>query len=178
MITLDFETTGLLLPIAIPLEKQPHIIEATICLLDDKTLEAKEHWTSLIYPGDKLPADLKTQLTDKMLNGQPTFPEVFPYFVNLFLGERIICAHNCAFEIGLLEAELRRIGKVTQFPWPPRRICTVEASVHIKGHRLKLGDLYTLATKNEMKGAHRTEVDVQTLNTCLRWLVKKGHIKL
>jgi DNA polymerase III alpha subunit (gram-positive type) len=180
MITLDFETTGLVGPVALPLDKQPQIIEATLSKLDDKTLKELDRLTRFINPGRSLPPDIvkATGITDKMLVGSNPFVEHYPAFCQIFLGEKIICAHNCAFEVGCLEAELRRIGKLTQFPWPPRRICTVEASLHLKKHRLKLGDLYQLATGKEIKGAHRTSVDVDALNESLRWLVKKGHIKL
>lgn len=165
---------------ALPLDKQPRIIEATLSSLDDKSLKELERATMLIYPGKPLPPEIvkATGITDKMLVGQGPFLQHFPTFVRMFLGQQIICAHNCAFEVGCLEAELRRIGRLTQFPWPPRRICTVEASFHLKKYRLKLGELYHLATKKELAGAHRTNVDVDALNESLRWLVKKGHIKI
>lgn len=180
MITLDFETTGLVGPVAMPLDKQPQIIEATLSKLDDKSLKELDRLTRLIYPGRPLPLEIvkSTGITDKMLVGSNPFLHHYPAFCEMFLGQRIICAHNCAFEVGCLEVELRRVGRLTQFPWPPRRICTVEASYHLKKYRLKLGELYTLATKKEIKGAHRTSVDVDALNESLRWLVKKGHIKL
>lgn len=180
MITLDFETTGLVGPVALPLDKQPQIIEATLSKLDDKSLKELERFSTLIYPGKPLPPEIvkATGITDKMLVGSEPFLHHLNRFCGMFLGQRIICAHNCAFEVGCLEAELRRAGRLTQFPWPPRRICTVEASVHLKKHRLKLGELYQLATGKEIKGAHRTDVDVDALNESLRWLVKKGHVKI
>jgi DNA polymerase III epsilon subunit-like protein len=181
MILLDYETTGLVGPDALPLEKQPQIIEATLAKLDNKTLKEKKRKTFLINPGRPLPPEIIkiTGIKDADLTDAKPFAYYYPLFVEYFLGEELMVAHNCAFESSLTELELRRIGKQFHFPWPPRRICTVEASYGIKRYRLKLGELYELATKGgRIQGAHRTDADVSALAVCVRWLKEKGHIKL
>lgn len=180
MIILDFETTGLVGPVALPLPKQPKIIEATLAELDDKTLKEVRRWTSLIGINEPVPDEISksTGITTKMLANCEPFSTHLKTFVDFFLGQKIMAAHNCAFEVGCLESELRRLGRLTQFPWTPRRICTVEASFHLKKHRLKLGDLHEMATGKKFEGAHRTDADVTALAVVLRWLVKKGHLKI
>jgi DNA polymerase III epsilon subunit-like protein len=181
MILLDFETTGLVGPDALPLEKQPQIIEATIALLDDKTLKEKARETMLIKPTVQLTPEITriTGLKDADLVDARPFAFYYPTFVKMWIGQTLTVAHNCAFESSLIEFELRRIGKQFMFPWTPRRLCTVEASVHLKKRRLRLGELYEIATNGgKIQGAHRTEADVTGLAVCLRWLKEKGHVKL
>lgn len=176
MIALDFETTGLVGPVALPLDKQPHIIEATLVMLDDLTLKEITRFTTLINPGKPQPKDLETSVPWAEVAVAKPFIAHYQKFCDLFIGQRTMVAHNCAFEASLIEVELKRIGKLLHFPWTPRRICTVEASFHIKNRRMKLGELYELASGKPIKGAHRTEADVDALVICLKWLKKKGYV--
>jgi len=180
MILLDFETTGLTGTDALPVEKQPRIIEATFSKVDDKTLKEIDNRTMMINPLTPISDEVTkiTTITWAMLKNQQPFPYHYDTICQFFLGQSTMVAHNCEFEGRMLANELLLIGKVCHFPWPPRRICTVEASQHILKRRLRLGELYKMATGKELKGAHRTKVDVEALRVCLLWLKKKGHISL
>lgn len=180
MIVLDFETTGLAGAADLPLDKQPRIIEATLAQVDDKTLREVNRFTTMIDPGIPLSQEVReiTGIRDEELKGAGTFGQHYPEFIQMFLGQVIMVAHNCAFEGLLMEYELTRINKQFYFPWTRRRICTVEASQHFKKRRLRLGELYLMATGKKIVGAHRTDADVTALIVCLRWLKKNKHIEL
>lgn len=179
MIVFDTETTGLIGPDALPLSKQPKIIEFGAVKLDDKTLKEVAVIDFLCHPGHALSPEITkiTGITDTDLEGKPPFQSHYQELAEFFLGERIVVAHNLMFDLGMLEMELRRMSKLLQFPWPFERRCTVELTTHLKGHRLKLADLYALA----MKGAkppvtHRAIEDVRTLVTAVRWMRKENLI--
>jgi DNA polymerase III epsilon subunit family exonuclease len=173
MIVLDNETTGLLVPSVAPLEQQPHITEIYALKLDDKFKPVGE-FESFVKPPVPIPKEVIkiTGITDDMVAGAPTFKKLFPELAEFFLGERILVAHNLSFDLGCLYCEMMRIDKVASFPWPPVHHCTVEMSMHLKGRRLHLFELYKMATGNEMKEAHRAKADVLALAECYKWLRK------
>jgi len=175
MIFLDFETTGLCGPLALPLEKQPHITEATLAIVDEESWKELKRESFLINPLVPIPMEVTkgTGITDAMVKSLPSFNYRYATFCEMFCGQKLSVAHNCAFEMQLLEFELRRIGRQFHFPWTQNRLCTVEASLPIKSHRLKLGELHELATGKPFKGAHRTDADVTALITVTRWLLKQ-----
>jgi hypothetical protein len=72
-------------------------------------------------------------------------------------------AHNCSYDIGMMTLEQQRLNRVNRFPWPTEQLCTVDATKHLKGHRLKLADLYEYLFGEPMGVAHRAEVDVMNL---------------
>ena len=175
MIIFDTETTGLPAPSATPLDKQPHIIEFAAVKLDDKTLVQKGELEFMSNPGMSLSDQIVkiTGITDAMLKDKPPFGSFIPKLQDFFLGETVLVAHSCEFDCTLLEIALKRFGKAFMFPWPKQRLCTVELTTHIKGHRLKLADLYELATKGgKFKDAHRAINDVKALAECVRWMRK------
>lgn len=180
MIILDFETTGLAGVDNAPLEKQPRIIEATLARVDNKSLKETKRETFMVNPKEPISDEVQriTGIAQSELNKAQPFEFHYDTFCSMFLGESIMVAHNCAFEVALMVFELTRIGMAFQFPWPRRRICTVEASAHLLKRRMKLDELYEAATGKKRKGAHRTDVDVTDLAVCLRWLVKKGAVLL
>lgn len=176
MIIFDTETTGLPGPSATPLDKQPHIIEFAAVKLDTKTLIQKDELQFLANPGFSLTDEIVkiTGIHDSDLKDKQSFGSWIPSLQKFFLGEEIIIAHNCEFDCTLMEINLRRYGKAFQFPWPSTRKCTVELTTHIKGHRLKLMDLYSLATKGgKFPDAHRAMNDVKALATVVRWMRKE-----
>ena len=179
MIIFDTETTGLPNAEPTPLDKQPKIIEFCAVKLDDKTLVQKAEVDLLINPGHHLSDQIVkiTGLRDSDLKGKPPFSAVYSELADFFLGEKILVAHNCAFDVNMLTLDLRRLGKLTQFPWPPQQICTVERTTHLKGFRLNLAGLYEMATNGgKFKGAHRAMNDVKALAECVRWMRKKKMI--
>lgn len=177
MIVFDTETTGLIDNIAAPLRLQPSIIELFALKLDEEWNEV-DTFSTLIDPGTKLDEKITqiTGLTDEILKGAPRFVQVYPELVDFFLGERIVVAHNLKYDISMLLLELRRIDAETKFPFPPRHICTVEATHHIKGHRMKLHDLYIYLFEEAFEDAHSAEADVRATARCVIELMSRGVI--
>lgn len=181
MIVFDTETTGLVQPQIVPLNKQPQCIEFCAVKLDDKTLKEVSFINFLINPGIKLPPEIVriTNIRDEDLVGQLPFAHRYSEIADFFLGERYIAGHNLDFDRQILSFELKRLAMELAFPWPPRGICTVEASFSLENKRIKLGDLYKKATDGgELKGAHRAINDVRGTAVCIRWLKSKGLITL
>lgn len=179
MIFIDLETTGLLVPEG-DVSKQPKIIE--ICLVKAEIEKGKvvfeDQLDQLIYPEQELEHHITkiTGITDDDLHGMPTYIEQHDRFVDFFLGERVVCAHNAPFDMGVLWYETIRHGLERHFPWPPIWHCTAEESTKINGKRLKLRDLHELATgeKHDEK-AHRAMEDVYALIRCYEWMLKEGY---
>lgn len=177
MIVFDTETTGLPVAMNMPLDRQPHIIEFAAIKLDDDTLEEKDRIEFLCKPPISIPPIITniTGITDDKLKDEKPFSAYMKPLVNFFIGEKVLIAHNIDFDRKLLMFELSRMGMMTNFPWPPIHICTVEKTTFIKGHRLKLGELYEIATGNKIKDAHRAMNDVEALCASIAWLKAEGN---
>lgn len=173
MIIADTETTGLLLHSSAPLDAQPEIIEIGALKLHDETLEEMGAISFLVKP-KKLPLPPKiteiTGIVDADLEHAPSFARKLPEVQAFFLGETTMVAHNCAYDVGMFLLELRRLDRVHKFPWPVNQLCTVELNMHVKGYRLKLGDLYEIATGKKPAVAHRAVDDCRTLAEVVRWM--------
>lgn len=178
MIVFDTETTDLTQPEAAPIEQQPHIIEFAGIKLDDKTLKEIGRMEFLCKPPVIIPPESVkiTGITNEMVKGKPPFVSYIPLLVDFFLGEWVLVAHNLSFDVTILRYSLSRYGRVTSFPWPPIQICTVEATLNMKGFRLNLGVLYKELTGEDHKDAHRAMPDVEALAKVVRILRKKGII--
>lgn len=146
MIIYDTEGTDLLKPEVAPLSDQPHLVQLAAIKLDSKLKEVSRH-EFLCHPGIVLPELFTkiTGITEADIDGKEPFIAHYTALSEFFLGEREMVAHNMAYDSGLLRYSLTRIGKLLNFPWPIRHICTVEISEGIKGHRLGLSDLHLLA---------------------------------
>ena len=172
-IFIDFETTGLLKPHGTNLKLQPRATEIALIKLDKQHKEI-ERYKTLINPQIPIPEKIQkiTNITDKMVKDKPTFTEIFKKLCKFFYGSKYLVGHNINFDHRILVYELQRIGKEYQFPYPPNLYCTIEQSKHIKGHRLKLGELYALASGKEIEGAHRAENDLEATIFCFKWLAR------
>lgn len=159
----DCETTGLALPSAAALDSQPRIIEFAVVEISAGAIVGEHAW--LINPEKPLSPEITkiTKLTDSDLRDAPVFAEVLPKIVEIFLGARGLIAHNLPFDRALLLGELQRLGKEFAFPWPPEQICTVAAFEHLKGHRLKLIELYERVMGRELHQTHRALDDARAL---------------
>ena len=165
-IIFDTETTGLLLPSAAPLEKQPKIIEIGALLVDGETILAE--LSQLIDPGEDISAEITkiTGITDADLVGMPTFKDALPVLWPFFEGADALIAHNASFDAGMLRNELKRVGR-EDFPWPPKTICTVQEFVHVFGYRPNLKKLYERYTGNALQQTHRAIEDCRALHEAL-----------
>lgn len=178
IIIFDTETTGFISSIDAPLTIQPKIIELFALKVDDETLDEIDSISLLIDPKETVSDEITkiTTITTAMVKGQGDFPSHFKTIQNFWFGQRAMCGHNLTFDADMLEIELRRIGTVNKFPWPPIRLCTVELTEHYEGRRLKLIDLHTYLTGQPFQNAHRAESDVRATYTCLKELKKRGDL--
>ena len=178
MIFIDTETTGLLKPSATELHLQPFITE--ICVIKTNyNFEPIDEINTLIKPPVYLPDEITeiTGITNMMLEHEKNFADYYYKLSRFFLGEEYLVAHNCSFDAGMLRYELERLGKQYQFPWPPNQICTVEKSYCIQNKRLKLEELYKLATKKDnLPNAHRAKSDVLALIECFSFLTDNDFV--
>ena len=177
IVIFDTETTGLVEPEPTPLDKQPRIIEFAGIKLN-KGLEEIERLEFLVDPGIEItPLITKiTGISNPMVRGQGNFAIHFEKLQKFFVGVNEFVAHNLMFDHDMLSFELKRIDKLTQFPWPPVRTCTVEKTHHLNGYRLNLTKLHQHCFGKEFKGAHRAMPDVEALTRCYIELKKKGLI--
>ena len=175
MITIfDCETTGFLKAKGNPLSVQPHIIEVYAMQIDEDFNLINEIDT-FVKPPIAISKKITsiTGITDDDVKNAPTFLEIYPGLLNVFWKSHTVVAHNLSFDEGMLINELKRIDKVYSFPFPPHKFCTVEQSMHLKGRRLKNGDLYELATGKKLENAHRAKNDVMALFESYKWLVSQ-----
>lgn len=161
---IDFETTGLPLhPSANP-DLQPRAIEFAVVTLDgDGTEVFAKSW--LINPERKLePIITKiTGITDAMLEGQPTFKEVFPEILSAFQGVDAAVAHNLPFDSFIMDHEVKYNDLRPAFPWPRHMLCTVQLFEDRYGYRPKLPLLFEDITGHKYPQTHRALDDVRAL---------------
>lgn len=171
MIIMDYETTGIPEPALVPLEQQPKIIEVGLMKVRDDDLGVVETFHTLVNPGMPLPPLITkiTGITTEMVAKAKKFPAHVNAITDFFLGERYVVAHNEPFDHRMLELELQRLDRVTAFPWPPVRICTVERTSHRTGKFLKLTELYQLLFGRDPEQKHRALGDVEILHeVCIK----------
>lgn len=171
----DTETTALVANSKQPLAKQPQIVEVFALVLGDD-LEEQESLQQYFDIGKPLPDITKkiTGITDEMVKGAPSFAAGHAKFQSTIESCDRVVAHNLSYDIGVTDFEFERLGKAVR--WPASRICTVEATEHMKGYRLNLGALYTELFGEQFTGAHRAENDVRALARCYLELVKRGEV--
>jgi len=105
-IVLDTETTGLD-PVA------GHRLVEIGCVELVNRLPSGQHFHRYVNPERDVPADALAVhgLSAEFLNGKPRFVEVVDELL-AFLGDAPLVAHNAAFDLGFLNAELERVGKM------------------------------------------------------------------
>lgn len=175
MIIFDVETTGLPKADIVDLTHQPSIIEFAAIKLDDKTLEPIEQIEFLVNPNKPLSKKITdiTGLTDKDLIDAKPFDWHYMNLVKFFFAEKYVFAHNASFDLSLLKFELRRLGRLTQFPWPPIQICTMNQTFKFKNYRLSLQKLHQYLFGENFGEAHRAMNDVKALTKCVKELIKR-----
>lgn len=169
----DTETTGLVKNSLTA--KQPRLIEFCAVLWNDEDGDEQEHgW--LFNPGIPIPPVVSKvcQITDEMVFAAPTFAEKAPAIRALLMLADVMVAHNLSFDLQILTSEFLRADTAdVKFP---RGICTVEATEHLLGYRLKLSLLHRHLFDEDMTGAHRASADVRALLRCYKELRKRGEI--
>lgn len=196
-IVFDTETTGLIDNSVIPLKSQPHIIE--LCAVEinldhiafgvadedwpgdrDKMLSEAPMFSSLFNPGIKIDEETTkiTGITGEMLFTAVPFASKVKELQRFFLGATHMVGHNLSYDRDMLQLELRRLDMECQFPWPPRHICTVEATETLEGYRLGLNDLHEKLTGARFSEHHRAEPDTRATARCFVELIRQGLVRV
>jgi len=172
----DTETTGLIDNRTMPLKKQPYIIEWYSCVGDLSTGEVISELDMLIKPPIPISEESVkiTGITDAMVENAPMFPAVAQQIKEAMENGPQAMAHNASYDIEMLDIEFERLGQTVH--WPRRPICTVEATVHLKGFRLNLAGLHEYLFGKGFPEAHRAKNDVMALFRCACELYKRDEL--
>jgi DNA polymerase III epsilon subunit-like protein len=174
VVAFDCETTDLLRNRTIKDRHLPKIIEFYSCLFDLSSDSPPEAELELILDPE-VPIQPKitkiTGLTDEDVRGRPTFFQVATQVRDFLQSAPLVLAHNASFDKEVVEVELERAG--IPMVWP-EVACTVEATVHLKGARLTLGDLHEHLLGWRFPAAHRARNDVEALVRVARKLRQDG----
>ena len=164
----DTETTGIPRhPLA---TVQPRIIEFGGLLVDENG-KILDEMNVLINPSDLavVPGLLDwagirriTGLTEFELRSEPEFEEVAEDIRPFFERADTMISHNLPFDYGMFRIELSRLG-ITDWPFPERRICTVQEHAEEWGRRPKLTELYEYYTGQPLAQTHRALDDCKAL---------------
>jgi DNA polymerase III epsilon subunit-like protein len=174
---IDFETTGLLLPSAAPLEKQPHIVQIA-CLQCDEELNITNEWMTLVKPPVHIPAEVSKihGITDEMVKKAPTFKDedLLAKLKSMTRGP-IWLGQNVPFDVGCLYHELRRLvddpdelGELRFLKGPKADL--MDLIIAKWGKRRKLGDVYLDIFGTKMVGAHDALADIKATVACYKAL--------
>lgn len=168
----DTETTGLPQPIGASIDKQPYLTEICIILLD-KHYNFVDSLDTLVKPPIPIPPFITkiTNINDAMVKKSPRFAEIYKPLKKILKQADTLVVQNFEFDRAMLEYEAKRIGKKIKFP--KNRFCTVEQSLHKKGRRLKLVELYQMATgEPTIPGAHRAKNDVMAMVEVYKFIMR------
>jgi DNA polymerase-3 subunit epsilon len=112
----DIETTGSRFG-------EDRITEVAIYQTDGERIEGE--WQSLVQPGVPVPTYITalTGIDDHMLADAPRFEEIAEQ-IAAWTEDRILVAHNAAFDYGFLRREFERCGLLFQ----RKRLCTVKVA--------------------------------------------------
>jgi DNA polymerase III epsilon subunit-like protein len=160
-IVFDTETTGLVLPRSVSLEKQPKIIELGYVVLEGGVeVKAVNH---LVDPGEPITAEITkiTGITNEQLAGQKDWRAVWELCRKDFESASTIIAHNVNFDVSMLNNDCARNDLSIALTYD--QICTVQEFSHLFGHRPKLTELYKHFVGEELAQTHRALDDVRAL---------------
>lgn len=162
----DTETTGLRLPSAAPLEKQPRIIELGLVVVERGAIVDEANW--LINPEQQVSAEITkiTGIRDEDLLGKPLFKDLLSDLRERFAACGATVCHNAPFDLGMMAAELELCGCV-DFPFPELAICTVQEYAHMFGKRPTLKELYAKFVGKPLEQTHRASDDAKALAEAL-----------
>jgi DNA polymerase III subunit epsilon len=161
VIVFDTETTGLVLPRSVSLEKQPKIIELGYVVLENGfETKAVNH---LVDPGEPISSEITkiTGITNEQLAGQKAWPEVWDLVRGDFGSAQTIVAHNINFDVSMLTNDCARHSLGIALTHD--QVCTVQEFSHLFGRRPKLTELYKHFLREELAQTHRALDDVRAL---------------
>lgn len=173
----DTETTDLIRSRALPLEKQPHVVEYFGLELEQAGAEWSEvgNYQTFINPGVPMPAKAAeiTGYNDEFLADKPRISKqtVLPIKQQIERCDMYV-AHNLSYDFQMLGFTFARVEE--EVSWHGQKICTVEKTMHLRGFRLNLTKLHELLFDEAFAGAHGAEADVRALARCFIELNKRG----
>lgn len=176
MLIFDTETTGLVDNLSTRSEKQPEIIEFCGMTINPQTGTMIDEFNSLIRPTIPITEEITklNNINNEMVRNAPTFKFLAPDIRDLIERSDCIVAHHAAFDRDMINLEFAKLGQ-TKIAWP-LIICTIEATIHIKGFRLSLSALHEHLFGVAFDGAHRAKADVEALARIVVELRKKEMI--
>jgi DNA polymerase III alpha subunit (gram-positive type) len=170
VLAFDTETTGLIESRLKQQKFQPHVIQFCGILVDLDTGKTIESFDTFIRPpSPELINEHITKVTRiswEMVQNHGSFKDHAKKIRNFIENSPAVAAHNLIFDMDVLNVEFARLDQ-EEVKWPTRQICTIEASSHINGYRLKLGDLHKELFGEEFIDAHDARVDTEALVRCL-----------
>lgn len=163
MLIFDTETTGLVDNMSTRFEKQAEVIEFCGISIDPTDGKVIEEFDQLIRPTIPITEEITklNNINNEMVRNAPTFKFLASDIRDLIERSDCVVAHNAAFDRDMVNLEFARLGQ-TKIAWP-RIICTIEATLHIKGYRLSLSALHEHLFGVTFDGAHRARADVEAL---------------
>jgi DNA polymerase III epsilon subunit-like protein len=173
---LDCETTGLLINRTVADALLPRIVEFHGSLINFESGEIKveRELDTLVKPAgviDELSkATEVTGITNAMVRNAPSINEVMPKIEKLIEESPLVIAHNASFDREVIDVEAARLGIAIKWP---RVLCSIEQTMHVKGHRMSLGELHEHLLKERFVGAHRARADVAALARCVNEMIKR-----
>lgn len=172
---MDTETTGLVDNHTLKLDKQPEVIEFYGNLVDLDSGDVLGEYHHLFKPKRKLEEEIIkiTGLTDAELAKYHHFNVMAAPIKVLLESQPCIIGHNLSFDTEMLDLEFERLGAKVKWPLC---ICTVEQTVHLKGHRLSQSALHEFLFEEGFADAHRAKPDVQALTRIVLELRKRNLI--
>lgn len=180
-IVFDTETTALIPNSALPLEKMPHMIEVYCwkgLFNGSGSWEQLDEIELLVKPPFPIDDEVIkiTGITNEMVKDQPPIGAVWDKVISFFKGADIVVAHNLSYDMQIFDNESQRLGHISFPAWPKEKICTVEATEHLTGKRMKLIDLHTHLFNKGFEEAHRARNDVMATVRCFTKLWELGEI--
>jgi DNA polymerase III epsilon subunit-like protein len=175
VVLFDTETTGLVANRTLALGKQPAVVEFYGCRADLETGEVLYEYGTLIHTDRPMQRKARGthHITDAELSTAPPFKQVADTIRTVLTSAPVIIGHNLTFDQEMIELEFQRMNAPP--PRWPQPICTVEQTIHLKGHRLQLHELYTLLF-NDKFVAHRAKADCLAVLRCACELHKRGDL--
>lgn len=172
---MDTETSGLISNHSIKLDKQPEVIEYFSVLTNLATGERLREFETLIKPRNPVSEEITdiTGIDNEMLKDAQSFELLAPAIKADIESAETVIAQNMSFDAEMIDTEFERLG--LKVNWP-RKLCTVEATVHLKGYRLKQMALYELLFNETFKDAHRARPDCEALERICVELFKRGEL--
>lgn len=163
---LDTETTGLD-------EKKERVIEIGIIEVVDGEMTGN-YYHAIINPLKKISSFIEklTGISNETVSDKPTFIDIYDTLIDFIGDDYIIFAHNSSFDMKMLNAEFKRMGKpiITMDKW----VDTIKISKQLKPARSHSLDAICKREKVSLKerDVHSAIIDAKILFHVYKSLTK------